>query len=94
MQSDNETQEPLKQEYAQLGKSAVNENLKETQNEVNNLQRKLVESNTANQQSLTDKQKELDNSIEALKKQNKETLQSMTSEPPATYAQIEDDRDP
>lgn len=52
----------------------VNANLAETQGEVNNLQQKLVETNSAAQQQLTEKQKETDAQILQLKQANKQKM--------------------
>jgi len=57
--------------------AGINSNLEQTQGEVNELQGKLVESNAANQQSLTEKQKEMDGAITELKTANKEKIQQV-----------------
>jgi len=54
--------------------AGINSNLEETQNEVNDLQGKLVESNAQNQQALTEKQKELDATVSSLKDRQKQKI--------------------
>merc|ERR1719373_1553400 len=54
--------------------AGINSNLEETQNEVNDLQGKLVESNAQNQQALTEKQKELDATVSSMKDRQKQKI--------------------